>query len=64
MTVLTKKRERLLDQLVELAGDPLIVQEALRELNSELATPPNVEQIVRRILELKEKEDRALAEIG
>jgi hypothetical protein len=61
MTVLTKKRERLLDQLVELAGDPLIVQEALRELNSEHATPPNVEQIVRRILELKEREGQALA---
>lgn len=60
MTVLTRKREKLLDQLVDLAGDPLVVQRALRELNSELNSPPSVEQIVRRILKLKEKEGALL----
>jgi hypothetical protein len=53
MTALTRKREALLEQLIELAGDPLIVQRALRELNSELPAPPTVEQLVRRIFELK-----------
>ena len=53
MTGLTRKREALLDQLIELAGDPLIVQRALRELNSELSEPPTIEQLVRRIFELK-----------
>ena len=53
MTILTRKREALLEQLIELAGNPLIVQQALRELNSELSEPPTVEQIVRRIFQLK-----------
>ena len=53
MTVLTCKQETLLDQLIELAGNPLIVQQALRELNGELSEPPTVEQLVRRIFSLK-----------
>lgn len=60
MTVLTRKREELLDRLIEMAGDPLIVQMALRELNSELKSPPSVEQVIRRILELKEREGAAV----
>ena len=53
MTVMTRKQEELLDQLIGIAGDPLIVQRALRDLNAELSEPPTLEQLVRRIVELK-----------
>lgn len=53
MTVLSGRREDLLEQLVQLAGDPFIVEQALRELNAELSEPPTVEQLVERILQLR-----------
>jgi hypothetical protein len=61
MAVMTRRHEDLLDQLVELAGDPLIVQRALRDLNAELEEPPKLEQLVRRILELKAVAEQSAA---
>jgi hypothetical protein len=55
MTVMTKKREALLDQLIAVAGDPILVEQALRSLNEESATPPTMREIIRRILELRHK---------
>jgi hypothetical protein len=48
---MTREQERLLRQLVELAGDPVIVQDALKQLAEE--ENPTLEKLVRRILELK-----------
>lgn len=51
MTVLTRDREDLLERLIALAGDAEIVQQALRELNSEFGHAPTIDEVVRRILE-------------
>ena len=59
MTVMTRKREALLDQLIALAGDPQIVEEALRTLNENASRPPTMREIVRRILELRYQRDEA-----
>lgn len=53
MTVMTREREALLDQLVAIAGDPLLVEEVLRTLNAESAKPPTMRELVRRILKLR-----------
>lgn len=57
MTVMTRKQEALLDQLVAIAGDPEIVERALRSLNEESASPPDMRALVRRILELRQRQD-------
>jgi hypothetical protein len=54
---MTKKSEALLDQLVAVAGDPVIVEEALKSLNQEAAEPPKLREIIRRILEIKQRRD-------
>lgn len=55
MTILTRKKEALLEQLTAVAGDPDIVEEALRSLNEESASPPELRDIVRRILEIRQR---------
>lgn len=55
MTVMTKKSEALLEQLVAVAGDSAIVEEALRTLNEESSDPPKMRDIIRRILEIKQR---------
>lgn len=60
MTVMTKKSEALLDQLVEVAGDADLVEEALRSLRDESDAPPDLRLILRRILELRERRNREL----
>ena len=62
MTVMTRAHEALLERLIQLAGDPLIVQSALRQLNAELEGPPTVEALIRRILELKLAADLTAAQ--
>lgn len=57
MTVMTKKQEDLLDQLIAIAGEPELVEEALRSLNEESAAPPDLRAVVRRILELRQKQE-------
>lgn len=52
---MTKKSEALLDQLIAVAGDPVIVEEALRSLNQEASEPPKLPEIIRRILEIKQR---------
>jgi hypothetical protein len=55
LTVMTKKSEALLDQLLAVAGDPAIVEEALKGLNQEAPDPPTLREIIRRILEIKQR---------
>jgi len=54
MTVLTRERGQLLDRLIDLAGDSEIVRIALVQLNAELAEAPTVEQVIRRIVVLRD----------
>lgn len=61
MTVMTKKSEALLDQLVAVAGDADIVEEALRSLREESHSPPEIREIIRRILELRDRRNRELS---
>lgn len=55
MTVMTKKHEALLDQLRSVAGDPAIVEEALRSLNEEAVQSSDLRAVIRRILEIKQR---------
>ncbi len=50
---MTRKQEALLKQLVAVAGDPEIVEEALRTLNQESGSADDMRLIVRRILEIR-----------
>ena len=52
---MTKKSEALLEQLVAIAGDSAIVEEALRTLNEEFSDPPKMRDIIRRIFEIKQR---------
>lgn len=60
MTVMTKKREELLDQLLAVAGDPALVEEALRSLNERGSKPPTMRDIIRRILEIKSQRNDSI----
>jgi len=54
---MTKKSEALLEQLVAVAGDAELVEEALRSLTEETDAPLSMRDIVRRILELRDRRD-------
>lgn len=54
---MTKKSEALLEQLVAVAGDSAIVEEALRTLNEESSDPPKMRDIIRRIFEIKQRKN-------
>lgn len=58
MTVMTRKHEELLDQLMAVAGDPVIVQEALRSLNEDGSQPSDMRAVIRRILEIKQRRNQ------
>lgn len=50
MTVMTRKGERLLAQLVAFAeGDSQLVQQVFSELNAESTSAPSLEDVARRI---------------
>jgi len=56
--VMTKKHEALLDQLMSVAGDPAIVEEALRSLNEEAVQSSDLRAVIRRILEIKQRRNQ------
>lgn len=58
---LTRDQEELLRRLVELAGSPLGLQAALKELTDE-SEAPALEDLARRIVEVREKEAAATAD--
>lgn len=60
---MTKKHEELLDQLIAVAGDPTIVEEALRTLNEDQPQPPDMRAVIRRILEIRQRRNQ-LAHAG
>lgn len=55
---MTKKHEALLDQLMSVAGDPAIVEEALRSLNEEAVQSSDLRAVIRRILEIKQRRNQ------
>lgn len=60
MTVLTRKKEAVLDRLIQLAGSASLVEQALRDLSAERGAPPTLEDIVRRILESRAERSRGI----
>lgn len=55
MTIVSRDEERVVRRLVEFAGDPLIVEEALQDLRQELDAPPSLAQLLKKILELRDQ---------
>jgi hypothetical protein len=53
MTITNSNREDLLRRLTKFAGDPTIVEDALKEL-SERDEPPTLEQVLYKILEIQQ----------
>jgi len=54
MPVLSSQEERLLRRLVDFAGSPETLEEALVALRSETSSPPTLEELLQRILEIRE----------
>ncbi|HEX6576115.1 MAG TPA: hypothetical protein VF042_14200 [Gemmatimonadaceae bacterium] len=54
MTITSSNRDQLLQRLLRFAGDPQILDEALNELSAG-ATPPTLEQILHRILKIRQE---------
>jgi hypothetical protein len=50
---MSRGTERLLEQLVQIAGDPRIVQEVLSALDPDLTDPEDIRRVVRRVFELR-----------
>lgn len=51
--MITEKNEKILDRLITLAGKGQIIRDALKQLNYELPNPPTIEQLVERIILLR-----------
>ena len=52
MPVLSSHEERLLRRLVDFAGSPENLEEALVALRAEKSSPPTLEELLQRILEI------------
>lgn len=50
MQVMTRDQEQLLRKLVELAGDPEVLEQALEEARAEGPDPVPLEDLIRQIL--------------
>jgi len=55
MQAMTREQEELLRRLVELAGNPVVVQTALKELSSETDSP-DLEALIRKIIQVRDRE--------
>lgn len=53
MRVLSSDQEKLLSMLIELAGDPVTLQDALKELADEAPEDQTLKDLVRKIVELR-----------
>lgn len=60
MQALTREQEELLGRLVDLAGSPVVLQLALRELAQESAEG-GLEALVKKIIEVRDREAPAAA---
>jgi len=61
MEMLTRDQERLVRRLVEVAGSPLVLQVALRELSQEPAGQDHaIEQLVARIIKVRDRDREAV----
>ncbi len=59
MRYLTREDAALLKRLVQLAGSPLLVEQALQELSREGTQPPTREAVVEYILKHRDEWHRA-----
>lgn len=64
MTVMTRQNTQLLEQLIGLAGSSEVVERTLRDLNQELGRPPQLREVVKRILETTKGADTPTALAG
>lgn len=55
MVVMSREQERLVQRLVGLAGSPVVLQTALRDLREE-GDPSGLEALVRKIIAVRERE--------
>ena len=55
MATITRNSEALLHRLLELAERPEVLEQALVELSGESKEPPTRADVIRRILELKQR---------
>jgi hypothetical protein len=51
MRVKTRAQEEVLEQLDRLAGNPSLVDEALRELTNQLRRPPSLREVMGYVLQ-------------
>ena len=59
MTFMTRRSEELLDKLIALAGSASLVEVALRQLTSEKSNAPTIEELVARIIHLRDEPEDA-----
>ena len=55
MLVMSRKEERMVQRLVDLAGSPVVLQTALRMLRED-SDPSGLEVLVRKIIEVRDRE--------
>jgi hypothetical protein len=55
MRVISGEERELFDQLAELAGSPLLVEEILKKLAHKLDRPPRLEEVVDEILRQRKR---------
>jgi hypothetical protein len=61
---MSRGTERLLEQLVQIAGDPRIVQEVLRALAPDLTDPDDIRRVIERVYELRATSRPAASSAG
>ena len=65
MRVISGEERELFDQLAQLAGSPLLVEEILKELARKFGRPPRLEEVVDEILRHREQvEPKSPAAVG
>ena len=57
MTITKSNRENLLRRLTRFAGDPAIVEDALKELSAG-EKPPTLEEVLYKILEIQQAREK------
>lgn len=63
MTIMTRGEEQMLQRLVAFAGDPVILEDALVELRDELPTPPTLDELLRKIVKIREARNLGIPEL-
>lgn len=64
MTIMTRGEEQMLQRLVAFAGDPVILEDALAQLRDELTAPPTLDELLRKIVKLREERNLGIPELN